>query len=197
MRTILNEVIQPIDEILLLWIQSTFRCYPLDVFMSWYTQLGDSERIWIFLSLIFLLFKKTRKAGVISLMSIFLCDFLNDNFIRDFFQRHRPYMTLEEVVLLVPRQGAFCFPSGHACAAFSVAGAVWFACKQDNILMTSVKYVVMFLAILMAFSRVYVGMHYPFDVIAGGSMGFIISAAIYYVSRFVISRVLIKQRGVN
>lgn len=177
MRTILNEYIQPIDEILLIWIQQTFQCRLLNYFFSWYTQLGDSDRLWLIISILLLFFKSTRKTGVISLLSIYCYNFVADNFVRTFFQRHRPYFTLENVVLLVPRRGAFCFPSGHACAAFSTGGACIFALKKSNLKI--LKHIIVSAAFLMAFSRVYVGMHYPFDVICGGLMGIISSRILY------------------
>lgn len=76
----------------------------------------------------------------------------------------RPYDTLHHVLVLVPRSTDFSFPSDHAVMAGAVAVGVLLVDRRLGLLATV-------LALLMAFARVYVGAHYPFDVIAGLIVG--------------------------
>ncbi len=88
--------------------------------------------------------------------------------------RPRPFLVLDFEPLLTT--GTVSFPSNHATAAFAVAMAV-FACNRKA------GAVLMVPAVLTAFSRVYVGVHYPLDVIAGGLLGIILVWAVTSLPR--------------
>jgi undecaprenyl-diphosphatase len=77
----------------------------------------------------------------------------------------RPYATLPHVLVLVSRTTDFSFPSDHAVMAGAVAGGVLLVDRRLGV-------VVALAAVLMAFARVYVGAHYPGDVLAGLALGF-------------------------
>jgi membrane-associated phospholipid phosphatase len=84
--------------------------------------------------------------------------------------RARPYETMANVHLLVDKTTDFSFPSDHATVAGAVAVGLLFANRRWGIIASG-------LAILMAFTRVYVGAHYPGDVLAGLALGGLVSAA--------------------
>jgi undecaprenyl-diphosphatase len=84
--------------------------------------------------------------------------------------RARPYETLTNVHLLVDRTTDFSFPSDHATAAGAVAVGLLFVNRRWGIVASA-------LAVLMAFTRVYVGAHYPGDVVAGLALGGIVAVA--------------------
>ncbi|HPU40279.1 MAG TPA: phosphatase PAP2 family protein [Microthrixaceae bacterium] len=88
--------------------------------------------------------------------------------------RARPYQTMTNVHLLVDRTTDFSFPSDHATAAGAVAVGLLFANRRWGI-------VASVLAVLMAFTRVYVGAHYPGDVLAGLALGGIVAAAGWFI----------------
>ena len=88
--------------------------------------------------------------------------------------RARPYETMANVHLLVDKTTDFSFPSDHATVAGAVAVGLLFANRRWGIIAST-------LAILMAFTRVYVGAHYPSDVLAGLTLGGLVAAAGYFV----------------
>ena len=84
--------------------------------------------------------------------------------------RARPYETMANVHLLVDKTTDFSIPSDHATVAGAVAVGLLFANRRWGIIASA-------LAVLMAFTRVYVGAHYPSDVVAGLALGGIVAAA--------------------
>jgi len=78
--------------------------------------------------------------------------------------RARPYDSLANVHLLVHRTTDFSFPSDHATVVGAVAAGLLFVDRRLGVLATVA-------AAMMAFTRVYVGAHYPFDVVAGLALG--------------------------
>ena len=84
--------------------------------------------------------------------------------------RARPYETMTNVHVLVDKTTDFSFPSDHATVAGAVAVGLTFANRRWGIVASVV-------AVLMAFTRVYVGAHYPGDVLAGLSLGGLVATA--------------------
>lgn len=88
--------------------------------------------------------------------------------------RARPYESMANVHLLVDTTTDFSFPSDHAIAVGAVAVGLLFANRRWGIIASV-------LAILMAFTRVYVGAHYPGDVLAGLALGGLVAVAGWFV----------------
>jgi len=88
----------------------------------------------------------------------------------------RPYAALSHVLVLVPRHTDYSFPSDHAVMAGAVALALLVVDR-------TLGWVAAALAVLMAFARVYVGAHFPLDVLVGLAVGALISAVGYLVVR--------------
>lgn len=80
------------------------------------------------------------------------------------FERARPYASHSQVMLLVHSTSDFSFPSDHAVMAGGVAAGLWLVSRRLGLLATVA-------AVLMAATRVYVGAHYPFDVVVGLAVG--------------------------
>ena len=80
--------------------------------------------------------------------------------------RPRPWLDVAGLIPLIAEHDPNSFPSGHTTAAFAFAGAVWFADSKKWL-----KWVALAAAVLMGFSRLYVGVHYPSDVLAGILIG--------------------------
>jgi undecaprenyl-diphosphatase len=97
--------------------------------------------------------------------------------------RPRPYTTLQHVEVLVARTRDFSFPSDHAVMAGAVAAGVWLVSRRLGLLTTVA-------ALLMGFTRVYVGAHYPGDVILGLLFGAVVTLLGYVALRPVLRLVV-------
>ena len=122
-----------------------------------------------------LFFKEYRKTGLMVGTSLLGSLIFNNMLIKNIVARTRPYKMITELSILVPEPGEYSFPSGHTSSSFA-AGMILY-------LMLPKKYGVpaLILAILISLSRLYVGVHYPTDVLGGMIMGSIIAFAVYHI----------------
>lgn len=158
--------LQAIDESILLWVQENLRSDKITPFIQVLTRLGDYGLLWILFSLVLMINKDTRKAGKLSLVSIALCFLINNLILKNLVDRDRPYEVLNELKILIEKQPDSSFPSGHA--ANSLASAIVFFKLFKN---KKSKYGILTAGIVMALSRVYVGVHYLSDVLVGITVG--------------------------
>ena len=124
------------------------------------------------MGLLFLFPKKTRKAGVTALLALAIGAVVTNLCLKDLVARIRPYDSVEGLVPLVARLKDYSFPSGHTCASFACAGVYYkaFPGKWGKAAMV--------LAVLIALSRLYVGVHYPTDVLVSLILGSIYGALV-------------------
>ena len=157
-------MITSIDTSILLWIQGNLRCEFLSAILVTLSRLGNAGLLFIITGLILVCFKKTRTCGIILLISLAVGFGINDLVIKPLVARVRPFNACAELIPLVKPPASFSFPSGHSAAAFSCAVSLYF---------TKRKWLGfgLIIAFLMAFSRLYVGVHYPTDVICGMTVG--------------------------
>jgi len=140
----------------------------LDKFFSTITNVNN----WYiaYLILLGILFIKGGKRGKLAALGIILLIFVTDqtghNFLKELFQRARPCNALPDVLTPLGCTGSFSFPSNHAINNF--AAATFFAK-----LFPGYRSVLFISAFLVAISRVYLGLHYPSDIIAGAAIGMI------------------------
>ena len=85
----------------------------------------------------------------------------------------RPYMVLDHVNVLTATRMPNSFPSGHTSATLSTMTVLFLSAKRYFTHYNMVKAFCVIFSILIAFSRIYVGMHYPFDVLVGGLIGMV------------------------
>ncbi len=149
----------------LLFLQDHVRNDFLTPIMKLITHLGDKGIFWILIAILLCCFKKTRPLGLMAGVALVMSVLINNAIIKNLVARPRPY--LPETVggqglkLLIEEQHDWSFPSGHSGASF--AAAVVFLVKGPKKL--GIPSIIM--AFLIAFSRLYVGVHYPTDVLAG------------------------------
>ena len=165
-RENLLAVLQNLDAGILLWIQENLRGPVLDGAMSFYTKLGDGGMLWIVLSLVLLLFPRTRRAGALSLAAMLAGMVCTNLILKPLVDRDRPWLVVEGLIHLVAEDDPHSFPSGHTCAAFAAASVWWRTLPKRWMGWTAVV-----LAALMGFSRLYVGVHFPSDVLVGMCVG--------------------------
>ena len=146
------------------WIQSNLRNPILDQLMPAITALGNSGLIWILLSGILLLMPKYRKAGAAVLAGLVLEVVCCNLILKPLVARIRPCDVNTAVQLLISRPDDFSFPSGHTGASFAAVSAL--CCSRSRLWIPSLV-----LAVLIAFSRLYLYVHYPTDILAGILLG--------------------------
>jgi undecaprenyl-diphosphatase len=163
------------------WIRANLSSGLGDFLMPVISRLGDGGLIWIVFTVILLLIPRLRKYGIISvtalLLSLLFCNILAKPLIA----RGRPFIDISDIELLIPVPGDFSFPSGHASAAFASAVSITFAGKRLGI-------PALMLAVLIAFSRLYLCVHYVTDVLAGVALG--IGCA--FLARFIYEKIFNK-----
>jgi len=153
------EVLQNLDGNILLWIQENLRSVWFTPVVIFVTNLGKAGFIWIVLTIGLMLLKKTRMTGIMCAVALIIFWVLNNMILKNLVARPRPYDVIHELIPMVPRLHDFSFPSGHTASSFAVAAVIhnklpkWFGIS------------VLILAILIGLSRLYLGVHYPTDVI--------------------------------
>ena len=153
-----------LDGELLLSIQSLHQPW-LDPVVSLYTMLGDAGLMWIALSLAMLIWKPTRRAGGTALLALVLGLLVTNITIKPLVERARPWLDWP-IVPLVTEGDPNSFPSGHTCAAFA-AGLSWARALPWR----WGRAAAVIAAVCMGLSRLYVGVHYPTDVLVGAVIG--------------------------
>lgn len=115
-----------------------------------------------------------RIAALLLIPTIIISDQLNSSFLKFIIDRLRPCHMLSDVHLLVPCGSGYSFPSSHAVNNFA-AGIVlaYFLPRWAWAFLT--------FAGIVAFSRVYVGVHYPSDILAGSVVGLAVGAGVIFV----------------
>ncbi len=184
-RTIIMlEVIQHFDESLALFFQGIHN--PItDLPMIMITHLGDDGIFWIILSLVLLIFKKTRKAGLMLAGALILCLAVNNLALKNIFSRERPFAVLEKIKLLIAPPSGYSFPSGHTVSSIACATTLFWNYKDSKKL---AAFGAMVLAVLISFSRMYLCVHFFTDVIAGAVVGIILGAAAIFCVNFIYGK---------
>lgn len=151
------------------WIRAHLTCPLLDAVLPLITKLADAGAIWIALAVILLWIPKHRKTGIAMaaalLMGLIVCNLC----MKPLFARIRPYdyqfTCFGRVIpLLIEAEGDFSFPSGHTIASFEAATVLAVYNRKWGI-------GAMILAAVIAFSRLYLYVHYPTDVLCSVILG--------------------------
>ena len=167
-------VFQQIDNAVLSFIQTNLHFPLLDTIMPVISVLANNGVIWIILAILLLFFKEYRATGFTILIALLLCLLISDLTLKPLIARIRPCVLHPEVVLLIPQPTDFSFPSGHTMSSFASATVLFIRNKRLGI-------VALVIASLIAFSRLYLFVHYPTDIIGGMLLGF----AAAYIAVFI------------
>ena len=151
------------------WIAANLWNPVLDVLMPLITLLGDAGIFWIAIAVALLCTKKYRKIGLGMAIAMAIGLLVCNVTLKPLVMRPRPYDYQADVFqkiipLLVEKQHDFSFPSGHTIASFEAATVIAINNKKWGI-------AAMVLAVLIAFSRMYLYLHYPTDVLASVVLG--------------------------
>lgn len=164
---------------ILLWVQENLRFDWLTPIVKFITTLGNAGILWIILSALFLILPKTRKVGIMTSLSLIL-DLLSVNIlIKRIVARTRPYEVIEGLTSLIGPQSDFSFPSGHTAASFAFATVILLTMPKKFSIPTLI------LAFLIALSRIYLGVHYPTDILGGIVIGVLCGIIAVSTVRFI------------
>ena len=147
----------------------------LDAMMCGITRLGDAGIIWILLCIVLLILPKTRKTGVILMAALRVDLVVCNGILKPLVHRIRPFDIKTGIELLVKRPTDYSFPSGHTAASFASVMALYQAGEKKIWIPALV------LAVLIAFSRLYLYVHYPTDVLGGIAVGAAAGALGYWL----------------
>lgn len=139
------------------------------------TKLGDKGILWILLAASLLLIPKTRKTGLILTAALCVDLILCNGILKNLFARIRPYDVNPSIRLLIAKPSDFSFPSGHTAASFTAAAALYFAGEKK------MWKPVLVLAVIIAFSRLYLYVHYPTDILGGAVVGIAAGYSGYWI----------------
>lgn len=133
--------------------------------MTFITRLGDAGAVWILLAVILLIIPKTRKSGAVLAAALCVDVVLCNGILKNLFGRIRPCDVNTSIELLIARPDDFSFPSGHTAASFAAVTALMMAGEQK------LWKAALALGALIAFSRMYLYVHYPTDILGGIIVG--------------------------
>lgn len=144
-----------------------------DIFMSYFTKLGDDGIFLILLSLVLMIFKKTRKVGAAMLGAIIIGALFTNITIKPIIARPRPYH--DELGIFHQWwvsvgshvESEFSFPSGHTTSAMAAMTGLFFTTNKK------VSWTAFLFAIVMGITRIYLCVHFPSDILGGLIIGFV------------------------
>lgn len=161
------EWIQGIDHSILLFLAEHVRLEWLTPIMTLITSLGNAGAIWLVIALILVIRPRTRRCGAAMLLAMLLGLLIGNVVLKNWIARPRPFHTYTDILPLVHPGDLYSFPSGHTLSSFCAASACFGYYKKAGIGCG-------ILAVLMGFSRLYVGVHYPTDVLGGALLGILL-----------------------
>jgi len=172
------------------FIQNNLRSDFLDIIMPIITYLGSGGIIWILAALIFISLKKYRLMGISMIVALILSLLIGNVILKPLIARIRPFEVNTAIELLIGPPTDYSFPSGHTLSSFAVAIAVFCLNKRFGV-------IALVFASIIAFSRLYLYVHYPSDVFGGFVIGVSIGFFANFITKRLNEKVIIKHTKLN
>lgn len=172
--------LQPFDNRLYSTINTLPHYGPITRFMRGLSTVAYHGGGWAVIALVLALSdgKRGRKAALEMLPALVVTNAVVERIIKMFFRRRRPFITQIRALVVGHRPGSWSFPSGHSAISFACASSLGRNYKRERPALYA-------LASLVGFSRVYLGHHYPTDVLTGAALGEFISRVVVLGVRLV------------
>lgn len=158
----------------------------LDKIMLFITSLGNEGLLWIGIAVVMLFFKKYRKCAISIGISLLLMELVGNVILKDLIMRDRPCWIDPTVELLLKAPSSYSFPSGHTFAGFAASVTIFLNHKKEGIAAIVV-------AALIAFSRMYLFVHFPTDILGGIVFGIGIAVLVYYGMKKIVPMIQAKR----
>ena len=191
------------DGNLLIGIQHALNADWLTPVMKFITLFGEAGIFWILMCLSLIIFRKTRRLGIICAFSLLLTFICCNLILKPLVDRVRPWVTFQMVNAMLPPPGDASFPSGHSANSMGPAWGMFIATMpvktaagrsydevrclgwkgegSSPVTMHKWSIAAVVLALLVGLSRLYLGMHYPSDVVCGLLLGMIAATVVYKI----------------
>lgn len=159
-------------------VREAVGCSFADAVMVFVSTIGNAGIIWIVCGFILAFTKKYRKSGIMLLVGLLLGLLIGNLLLKNLIARPRPCWIQHNVELLIDMPTDFSFPSGHTLSCFIAA----FVLLDANLKFGAAA---LFLAVLTAFSRMYLFVHYPTDILGG----IVLAAVIFGLMKLTVKAV--------
>ena len=170
----------PFEFAFLDWLYQ-FRNPVMNTISIFFDYAGAHGEIWIAFTLLLLLFRRTRRAGFAMAVALVLYMATGHFFLKPLFARPRPCDVNTAITILVKRPHGHSFPSGHTASAFAAAFALWLQNRKLGV-------PALVLAAFIAFTRLYLYVHFPTDVLGGLVLGIALGAAASAFANYMANR---------
>lgn len=177
---------------ILLWIQEYLRSDFLDPIVKFITHSGDHGYLWIALLLVLVCIPKTRRAALIGAATLIITFIITNLCLKPWIARTRPYEVIEGLTRIIEKQSDRSFPSGHTANSMAVGVSLWLVSRKYEMLGDKKLYfpktagwIVLIWSILVGLSRLYVGVHFPTDVLGGAIIAIVDSLIVYHLYLYI------------
>lgn len=168
------------------FIQSHMRTAFGDILMPFISLLGNKGMIWLLMAAVLAVIPKYREYGAAMFFSLVIGFIICNITLKPIAARMRPFEIADNIKLLIAAPADYSFPSGHTVAAFSATFALLFS-------KTKLWIPTLAAAVLMAFSRMYLYVHFPTDILGGIAVGFLSG----YIGKKVLDIIITRFKEAN
>ena len=166
----------------------TIKCPFLDYIVPKISFLGNAGMIWILAAFIMVCFKKTRKCGFAVGTALIISLVLNNLILKNVVARERPFTVDPTIELLISKPRDFSFPSGHTLTGFASAAVIMYYHRKPY------GWIALTLAAVIGFTRLYLRVHFPTDVLGGVIIGAVFGFLAIIVTEFVYKKISARRR---
>lgn len=153
----------------------------LTPFLKIVTYATEKGILWIAIGLFLLIYKPTRRFGIVYAVSLFCAFMLSEYVLKFIVCRERPFIMRDDIKLLISAPSGYSFPSSHTCSSFACAVSIFLKKKKIGI-------IALVFAFIVGFSRVYFTVHWLSDVIVGAIIGTLCAVIVYTVFEYIRKR---------